>query len=85
MNYWCCQVTSGYNSDAISDHDYENVRVATDTLSSNATSSRHEPRQEEEDEEGYVDDDDNYVILQTMKSTENLNDTSVWEVRKNNY
>ncbi|XP_018024357.1 uncharacterized protein LOC108680112 [Hyalella azteca] len=77
------EVTSGYNSDAISDHDYENIRLASDSVSTSSSSHnlRSESREDgrdEGDEEGYVEEEDNYVVLQpTMLDNTN---TSVWEV-----
>ncbi|XP_071550080.1 uncharacterized protein [Panulirus ornatus] len=56
------EVTSGYNSDAISDHEYENIRVLTRGSSDGPSKYvKHEVGKEEEEEE------DNYVILRAVK------------------
>ena len=69
-------MTSGYNSDAISDHDYENIRVN----SSNSQPIQATQREaQEEEEEGYVEEDDNYVILENMKK-DDTNADVIWEV-----
>nr|XP_053641087.1 uncharacterized protein LOC128694807 [Cherax quadricarinatus] len=58
------EVTSGYNSDAISDHEYENVRVVTQgSCDGPSKYLKHEESKEEEEEE----EEDNYVILRAVK------------------
>lgn len=65
------QVTSGYNSDAISDHEYENIRVLTQgSNEGHCKYAKQEDGKEEEEEE-----EDNYVILRAVK--ENA-DTDSW-------
>lgn len=56
------EVTSGYNSDAISDHEYENIRVLTQ--GSSDVSSKH-GKDESQDEE-----EDNYVVLRAVKENQ---------------
>lgn len=69
------QVTSGYNSDAISDHEYENIRVLTQ--GSSDVSSKH-GKDESQDEE-----EDNYVVLRAVKENQetgnwvNINETNL--------
>ncbi|XP_068222965.1 uncharacterized protein [Palaemon carinicauda] len=55
------EVTSGYNSDSISEHEYENIRLSN---GSEITSPKHDLKVENKDEEN---DEDNYVILRAVK------------------
>ena len=66
------QVTSGYNSDAISDHDYENIRLSSSDCRSTS--------QMAEEEEGYVEDDDNYVVLEAMRRDDDQQANAIQEV-----
>ncbi|XP_047475680.1 LOW QUALITY PROTEIN: uncharacterized protein LOC125029673 [Penaeus chinensis] len=56
------EVTSGYNSDAISDHEYENIRVLTQ--GSSDVSSKHGMDESQDEEE------DNYVVLRAVKENQ---------------
>ncbi|KAF2361432.1 hypothetical protein FHG87_007811 [Trinorchestia longiramus] len=80
------EVTSGYNSDAISDHDYENVRLASDSGSMTSSNLRPDSRHEDgkdESEDGYAEEDDNYVVLEPTKKDDVVSEASVWEVGEN--
>ncbi|XP_045615894.1 uncharacterized protein [Procambarus clarkii] len=57
------EVTSGYNSESVSEHEYENVRVLTQ--GSDVSPSTKPVKQEEGEEEG--EEEDNYVILRAVK------------------
>lgn len=61
------QVTSGYNSDAISDHEYENIHVVTQGSCESSPKLRQDEDKNEEEE------DDNYVILRAVKETPEAN------------
>lgn len=56
------EVTSGYNSDSISDHEYENIRL--NNSSEINVPPKHDFKAENKDEEN---DEDNYVILRAVK------------------
>ncbi|KAK3871402.1 hypothetical protein Pcinc_023451 [Petrolisthes cinctipes] len=61
------EVTSGYNSDAISDHEYENIHVVTQGSNDSSSKLRQDEDKNEEEE------DDNYVILRVVKENTETN------------
>ncbi|XP_050730671.1 uncharacterized protein LOC127005651 [Eriocheir sinensis] len=71
------EVTSGYNSDAVSDHEYENIQMVSCRDTSPAGKLQHSPgkgkvgsgAEEGEEREDGEEEEDNYVILRAV--TEN--------------
>lgn len=83
-------MTSGYNSDAVSDHEYENIQMVSCRDACPAGKLQHaaekdkagsEAEEGEEREDG-EEEEDNYVILRAVTENQDSSDSGHWVRRR---